>query len=301
MTESELESLIFERLRQAGIADIVDRDLSQFLWVGSEFFAEIVLTDASRQSDAEHVLREVAAELERGGTALDFVVRSTWQVVSVHYAGVARTAEGGLRNSLDFRAKLISGAKQIEVRVDIPMTSLDLLRQKLGKDALIMQTDWSPDKGDVEEVSLGEAVRAYLETLVSQGGTSYWDPVLDKHIDLNESAMSYVLGRSTAFRELHSAISDAFSPPIRQSFLKNLVTSGVQLTDFNKALPELSRLLGGAYRRGQQFSVSASDLFNSLSGLEQELVKTYFSIQSRKLEADYPELLKEFRGLSTKH
>lgn len=144
------------------------------------------------------------------------------------------------------------------------------------------------------ETNIAAAVKAYLEMLLSQGGTSYWDPLLDKHLDLNESAMSYVLGHSAAFRELYAAITDAFSPPVRRSFLKSLAVSGVQLTDFDRVLPELSNLLGGAYRRGQQFSVSASELFNSLSRGEQELVKSYFLIQSRKLQADHPEVLKEF-------
>jgi hypothetical protein len=301
MTESELERLILDRLRQAGVVNLLDRDFSQFLWVGAEFFAEIVLTDASKQTDAERVLKEVATELKREETTLDFVVRSTWQVIDVQYLDVARTAEGGLRTALDFRAKLRSGARQIEVRVDVTIAALDVLRQKLGKDDMIMHIGWSPEKGDVEETNIAAAVKAYLEQLLSQGGTSYWDPLLDKHLDLHESAMSYVLGHSTAFRELHAAITDAFSPAVRHSFLKSLAVSGVRLADFDRALPELSNLLGGAYRRGQQFSVSASELFNSLSRGEQELIKSYFLIQSRKLQADHPEVLKEFRGLLAQH
>jgi hypothetical protein len=202
--------------------------------------------------------------------------------------------------ALEFRAKLRSGPKETEVRVDVTMAALTVLRQKLGKDAFVMQVGWSPDKGDVEEANIAAAVRAYLEMLLSQGGTSYWDPLLDPHLNLNESAMSYVLGHGTAFQELHTAITDAFSPPVLQSFLKNLAISGVPLTDFDRSLPELSSLLGGAYQRGQRFSVSASELFNSLSRGEQELIKSYFLIQSRKLEADHPDILKEFHGLLAK-
>jgi hypothetical protein len=178
--------------------------------------------------------------------------------------------------------------------VDVTIAALDALRQKLGTDAFIMHNGWSPETGDVEETNIAAAVTAYLETLLSRGGTSYWDPLLDKHLDLNQSGMSYVLGHSTAFQELHTAITDAFSPPVRKSFLRGLAGSGVRLTDFERALPELSSLLGGAYRRGQQFSVSASELFNNLGRGEQELVKQYYLIQSQKLSADHPELLTEF-------
>ncbi len=300
MTESELEKLVLDRLHQAGIANVVDRDVSQFLWVGATFFAEIVLIDGSKQPEAERVLKEVVEDLQRKGTVLDLVVRARWQVVDIRYIDVARTAEGGLRMALDFRAKLQSGPKEIEVRVDVTIAALTVLRQKLGKDDFIMHIGWSPEKGDVEQANISAAVRAYLEMLLSQGGTSYWSPLGDKHLDLNESAMSFVLGHSTAFQELHAAITDAFSPPVRQSFLKSLATSGVRLTDFDRVLPELSSMLGGAYRRGQQFSVSASELFNSLTRGEQELIKSYFSIQYRKLEADDPEILKEFHGLFAK-
>jgi hypothetical protein len=297
MTESELEQLVLEQLRKAGIANAVDRDLSQFLWVGDSFFAEIVLVDGSRQVDAKRVLKDITTDLQAKGTTLDVVIRSKWQVIEVRYIDVARTAEGGLRMALDFRAKLQSGAKEIEVRVDVTIAALTVLRQKLGKNDFTMYIGWSPEKGDVEEANIAAAVKAYLEKLLSQGGTSYWDPLLDRHLDLNESAMSYVLGHSTAFQELYAAITDAFSPPVRQSFLKSLAASGVSLTDFERTLSELSNLLGGAYRRGQKFSVSAHELFDSLNRGEQELIKSSFLNQCHKLEAENPALLKEFRGL----
>ena len=297
MTESELEQLVLEQLRQAGIVNVVDRDLSQFLWLGNNFFAEIVLTDGSKQADAERILKNLVTDLQDKGTILDIVVRSKWQVIEVHYIDIARTAEGGFRTALDFRAKLQSGTKEIEIRVDVTIAALSVLRQKLGKSDFTMHIGWSPEKGDVGEANIVAAVKAYLEKLLSQGGTSYWDPLLDKHLDLNESAMSYVLGHSTAFRELYAAITDAFSMQVRQSFLKSLALSGVQPTDFDKVLPELSNLLGGAYRRGQKFSVSARELFESLTRGEQELIKSYFLNQYQKLEAENPALLKEFRGL----
>jgi len=76
MTESELEQLVIERLARAGIAGVLDRHLSQFLWLGEEFFAEIVLTDASKQADVEQLMKGVKEELNKTGTVVDPLVRS---------------------------------------------------------------------------------------------------------------------------------------------------------------------------------------------------------------------------------
>src|SRR5215468_491341 len=164
MTESELEKLVIDRLRADGLLDLLDRHHSQFLWVGAEFFAEVVLTDAFKQPDTERLLKEIAAELRRTGTSLDYVVRSLWQVLAVHYLQPARTPEGGLMMALDFRAKLKSGTKEIEVRVDVTIAALTVLRQKLGIEEFIMHIGWSPEKGDISEDHISAAVMAYLET-----------------------------------------------------------------------------------------------------------------------------------------
>jgi hypothetical protein len=294
MTESELQRLVEARLRATGLMGVVDRDVCQFLTGLPDCFIEIVLTDASRQADAEQVVKEIAAELKRSGTQLDAVVRSLWQVVEVSYAGVARTPEGGIRTALDFRSRLRSGLREVEVRVDVSIAALTVLRQKLGKEEFIANFGWSPQRGDVDEANIQAAVIAYLELQLSHGGTSYWDPLLDKHLALNESAMSYVLGHSTAFQELHTAITDAFSPPVRKNFIGSLALSDVSMADFDRVLPDLSNMLGGAYRRGQTFSVSANELFNSLTRGEQELLRGYFLIQARKAKDEQPQLAREY-------
>lgn len=293
MNESELQKHIEVELALAGIMPVVDRDKSQFLTDLPDWFVEIVLSDASRQADAEQIVKEISSELRESQINLDAVVRSLWEVGRVWFAGPARTTEGGLRAALDFRAQLRSGRRETEVRVDVTISALVVLRQQLGKEDFV-SGGWSPQRGDVDEQDIAAAVTRYLELQLSQGGTSYWDPLLDPHLDLNEPAMSYVLGHSTAFQELRTAITDAFSEPVRQSFIQGLDASRVSMADFDRVLPDLSNMLGGAYKRGQRFSVSAHELFDSLSRGEQELLRRYFLIQARKAKVEQPHLVQEY-------
>jgi|ERR1700683_625326 len=293
MNEMGLQKQIEVDLALAGIMPVVDRDRSQFLTDLPDWFAEIVLTDASRQADAEQILKEISAGLHKSGTNLEVVVRSLWDVIKVWYAGPAMTKEGSLRTALDFRAQLRSGQRSIEVRVDVTIAALMVLRQHLGKED-IAAIGWFPRKGDVDEQDISAAVTRYLEIQLNQGGTSYWDPLLDSHLDLNESAMSYALGHSTALQELRTAVSDAFSEPVRRSFIGGLSASKVTMADFDKVLPDLSDMLGGAYKRGQRFSVSARELFESLTRGEQELLRRYFFVLARKTKMEQPELAQEY-------
>ncbi|HTW56919.1 MAG TPA: hypothetical protein VMD99_02185 [Terriglobales bacterium] len=293
MNEIGLQKQIENDLAQAGIMPLVDRDKSQFLTDLPDWFAEIVLTDATRQADAEQILNQISAGLHKSGTNLEVVVRSLWDVAKVWYAGPARTKEGGLRTALDFRAQLRSGERVVEARVDVTIAALMVLRQHLGKED-IAAVGWSPQKGDVDEQDISAAVTRYLEIQVSQGGTSYWDPLLESHLDLNEAAMSYVLGYSTALQELRTAINDAFSEPVLPSFVGGLSASKVSMADFERVLPDLSNLLGGAYKRGQRFSVSARELFDSLTRGEQELLRRYFLVRARRSRKEQPDLVQEY-------
>src|SRR5579863_1768899 len=187
MNESELQKRIEVELAVAGIMPVVDRDKSQFLTDLPDWFVEIVLADASRQADAEQIVRGISAEIRESGINLDAVVRSLWEVGRVWFAGPARTIEGGLRAALDFRGQLQSGRRETEVRVDVTIPALVVLRQQLGKEDFV-SGGWSPQRGDVDEQDIGAAVTRFLELQLSQGGTSYWDPLLDSHLDLNEPA-----------------------------------------------------------------------------------------------------------------
>jgi hypothetical protein len=201
-------------------------------------------------------------------------------VVGVKYLDLSRTSEGIPRTASEFRATLKSGTREVQVTVDVSEVAEDLLREKLG--------------GKVDDDSTAQVVNNFLRWLLSQGGTSYWDPLLDSRLDLDGAAMSFLLGYGPAFEELRQAITDALEPPATSSFLADLSRAGIRIRDFDAVLPNLSNLLGGPYQRGQTFSVSASDLFASLQRAGQELLRHYFRSKVEKLESRWPELKEKF-------
>jgi len=106
--------------------------------------------------------------------------------------------------------------------------------------------------------------------------------------------MLFVFGQSTAFNELWQAVSDAFEPPVVDSILGSLAVSRKKIQNFDAVLPELSNMLGGAYRRGETFSTSANELFQKLDRGEQELLKKYFYARVELLKSESPELIRKF-------
>lgn len=290
MTEAEFQKIVQQRLTDAGLGAVIDYESSQFLTVPEGLFAEVVLTDASHQTEASLVLTEIADTLRTQGVELSTIVRSLWQVSDIRYVGPARSPEGGLRTALTFSVELESGHRNHLVPVHVTIAALTVLRQKLGKEKFVMHFGWSPEKGDVDERNISAAIKSYLEVLLERGGMSYWDPLVNRELELNEAAMSYVLGHSPAFQELHAAITDAFSEPVVKSFLRSLSLSGGTLANFEAVLTELSNMLGGAFDPRQRFSISAGELFSSLNAGERELIKQYVALCVQKAKEEHPEL-----------
>ncbi len=290
MTETELQKTIKQRLTDAGLGDVVDYESSQFLTVSEGLFAEVVLMDASYQAEVSLVLAELAETLRAQGIDLGSIVRSLWHVKGIQYVGPARGPQGGIRAALTFSAELESGKRSQSVLVHVTIASLNVLRQKLAKDSFVMHFGWAPEKGDVDEENISAAIKSYLSVLLEKGGMSYWDPLVNRELEMDESAMSYVLGHSPAFQELHAAIADAFSDPVVKSFLKSLSASGGTLSNFEAVLTELSNMLGGAFDPRQRFSISARELFNSLNVGERELIKQYVALCVQKAKQQHPEL-----------
>ena len=106
--------------------------------------------------------------------------------------------------------------------------------------------------------------------------------------------MLFVFGQSTAFNQLWQAVSDAFEPSVADSFLGSLAISKRKIQDFDAVLPELSNMLGGAYRRGATFSTSANELFQKLDRSERELLKKHFYARVELLKTEFPELVRKF-------
>ena len=167
------------------------------------------------------------------------------------------------------------------------MSATELLRSRLGfsSERLSQSTDL-----------MVPVVRSFLEHQLSSGGTGYWSPLLYPKLELNEPAMSFVLGQSSAFEELRQAVADALDPPVLESFIKSLAVSRIKLDDFDAVLPELANMLGRAYKPSDTFSTSATALFQKLKRTEQELLRAYFhqKVELVKKKAEVQPLIQRY-------
>ncbi len=296
LTFNELRSTLEKRLRDAGLAQFVNRERSQFLDLDGEVFAEIVLNDGSVLDEVEKIVDLAANEMKAQGVSLDSVVRTLWEIVSVEYSGrQSRTSDlTQLRAAEEFRVLLRSGARECSVAVNVTWGAIELLEHKIG----LREAETSPvlPPGHVVREMVAPIVRKFIEQALSRGGISYWDPLQFSQRELTATDMSFLMGQSTAFEELRQAISDAFDPPVLDSFLGSLFVSGIKLRDFDVVLPEFSNMLGGAYKRGETFSTSAPDLYRRLDRTEQELLRKYFQGKVDQLKTDG-----RFAGLAKKY
>jgi len=289
LTSNQVEELIERKLREAGVSVSINKAHSQFLDMQDEMFVEIVLDDASHLEDVEKIIRNTAQELKLQGIKLDSVVRALWEIVDVSFVGPSRSADGGLRAATLYDVTLKSGNRQHHVAVDVFWGAVEFLKQKRGLTKLTPK-----NMREFQNEVVAKAVWSFVQDQLSQGGTSYWSLVLYPRREMNDAAMLFVFGQSTAFNELWQAISDAFEPSVVDSFLSSLTVSKTRVQDFNRVLPELSNMLGGAYRRGATFSTSATELFQKLDRSEQELLKKYFYARVELLKSESPEVIRKF-------
>jgi hypothetical protein len=283
-----LQDILEKHLREAGLAKFYDRGRSQYLDLDGEVFAEVVLVDGSVLDEVERLVRKTAEELAKQAIRIDSIVRAFWEIESVEYSGRSRTPDlSQYRAAAEFRVVLRSGSRQHQVFVDVFWGAIDVLRHKLGMhDGAESHESDLPDGRLLSEM-VGPAVRQFLEQQLARGGTSYWNPLLPPYrVDLTDTDMSFLLGQSTTFDELRQAISDAFDPPVLESFLRSLSTAGAKFRDFDAVLPLLSGMLGGAYRSTDTFSINARELYQRLERTEQELLKKYFEGKIEQLRSD---------------
>lgn len=289
LTSNQVEELIERQLRDARISNFVNRAHSQFLDMQDSLFVEIVLDDATYLEDVGKILRNTAQELKAQDITLESVVRALWEILDVNFVGPSRSADGGLRAASMYDVTLKSGNRQHHIAVDVFWGASEFLKQKRGLGKLT-----SKSRGEFQNELVAKAVWSFVQLQLSAGGTSCWDPLLYPRLEMNDAAMLFVFGQSTAFSELWQAVSDAFDPPVVDSLLGGLVVSRKKIQNFDAVLPELSNMLGGAYRRGATFSTSADELFNKLDRSEQELLKKYFSARVELLKTESPELIRKF-------
>jgi hypothetical protein len=286
-TPTEIEELLDQRLQEADLMKFVNRDRSQFLDLQSELFVELVLNDGNVIPDVEKIVRRTADELRSQDTRLDSVVRALWEIVRVEFVGSSLTPDGGFRAASNFRAVLRSGTRECVVSVDVFLSATELLRSKLG---------FNGERTSLSMDLVVPLVRSLVEHQLSSGGTGYWSPLLCPSLELNEPAMSFLLGQSSAFEELRQAVADAFDPPVVESFIKSLAVSRIRIDNFDAVLPELSNMLGRAYRPSETFSTSATALFQNLRRTEQELLRAYFQqrVEWLKKKAEFQPLIQRY-------
>lgn len=289
ITFTQAEELYERRLRESGLDQFRDRERSQFLDLQDQIFVEIVLNDATRLDDAERIVRNLAREFKDQGIHLDSVVRAVWEIGDVGYLGPSRTSDGGLRAALEFHVTLKSGTRLHSVTVDVSWGAAEFLEQKFS-----LKSKGARHGNQVGKEMLVKAVRSFVQHQLTAGGTSYWDPIRFPRLEVNDAAMLFLMGQSTAFNELRQAISDAFEPPVAENFVKSLAVSDVRIMSFEAVLPDFSNMLGGAYRRGVTVSTSANELFQKLDHSEQELLKNYLHTRVEMLKTEFPELIKSY-------
>jgi hypothetical protein len=289
LTSNQVEEFIERKLRQAGLSVAINKAHSQFLDMQDEMFVEVVLDDATHLEDVEKIVRNTAQELKLQGIKLDSVVRALWEIVDVSFVGPSRSADGGIRAAILYDVTLKSGNRQLHIAVDVFWGAVEFLKQKRGSTKLTPK-----NMREFQSEVVAKAVWSFVQHQLSLGGTSCWSPLLYPRLEMNDAAMLFVFGQSTAFNELWQAVSDAFEPSVADSFLSSLSVSKTRVQEFNRVLPELSNMLGGAYRRTETFSTSATELFQKLNRSEQELLSKYFLARVELLKSESPELVGKF-------
>lgn len=187
MTSFEVGELIKDRLSAADLARYLDDAREQYLEFPDGFFAEVVLKDGSRLSEAQRIVKSVEEELRKQGVELDAIVRAIWEVVTIRKGGMAPSPANGQR----FVATLRSGSRECEVRVDMPGIALASVLAEFARGGL-------RDFGADEDTVLKQIVSAFLRVELSLGGGSYWDPLLYPERTLDENALQYVTMHTAA-------------------------------------------------------------------------------------------------------
>jgi hypothetical protein len=187
MTSTELERQIRETLETAGLLPVLDEYKSQFMEFPDGFFVELVLKDGSRQIEVERIAREFRESLRNQGVDLDVLVRSDWTIQEIEGPRPAVSVSGGLRAAWAYSATLASGNRTTDVEVDVTQLAILEIKRKAREDVA----------NPVDEaVAVKELVKRFLKFELSLGGESYWDPTRPEPLELNESALSYLIGQA---------------------------------------------------------------------------------------------------------
>jgi hypothetical protein len=292
MKTAELETILWDKLKSAGLEPVLDEEKSQFLDTSDGFFAEIVLNDGSKLAAAKRIVRTVKEELKEAGIQIDSIVRAVWRVKEVNFIGPARGVSGSLKAALEFEAILESGSRECPVSVEVTLGALNTLREKLALFEKVGFAKWTQD-GDADADTLRKVVKEFVALQLSFGGTSAWDPVLFPKLQVTEQAIVYLLPDSETYVRLKVAIDDFFDPRTIRLRLRTAERDKVKIGDFDRILPELSEVLsGGAYQGGQNLWRDAGSLYKSLGEVERRRLEHYYHSKvdqiSQALRQEFP-------------
>ncbi len=184
ISASDLKREFKQRLEAVGLWNELDLRESQFLDLPPQVFVELVLHDAGVAEKIADVAGDIRAAHQN--EEIDIVIRAKWQVRGKPlYAGYALGLSGGVRAAERFDVVIVSGDVTQKITVDVLKDAVDLLRSKL-----------QPITADpvAHRNIVADLVQHFVEMQLSQGGTSYWDPVRHPHLDVNAAAVQYMIG-----------------------------------------------------------------------------------------------------------
>lgn len=169
MNVKQLEAKIIERLSEAGLLSILDRDSIQVLDIDGEVWAEVVVSDANKTADVEKLLRP----LLRASDSL--TIRSRWRIAEIGDPAPAYGPDGGLRAAVLVPVRLTSGAKQETVTV-----------------AITKLAEWELERILGSKVPFKRVAEVIVESSLQRGGQSAWDPIAQSYLEVASGGVANI-------------------------------------------------------------------------------------------------------------
>lgn len=181
MEDEEIKAVIQQALQNEGLWDCVDETKSQFLNVGHPY-THLVLDDASKY---EQVLETMRLFKLNTAKDLEYVIRSTWEIVDVTYRGPYYDSQGNLYASSDIGVTLRSKSRIRKLRVAVTWMASRVLQEVTGA----ADNDYEKHKRDMVD-----AVRQYIQILLSGSGRdSSWDPLWQRDdLQINANGIEWL-------------------------------------------------------------------------------------------------------------
>lgn len=173
MNVQELKHAVEQRLADAGLLAVLDRDRSQYLDLMDRVYVELILSDAKREKDVSQAL----GDLKEGQ---EFNLHPRWVIETVGEPESARSEFGGIVAARVVGIDLKSGEESTHVDVLITWLAEEQIERISGI-----------------PVDFKALARVYVENLLQWGGESYWDPKRNPRLEIN-SSQALMLYRSLA-------------------------------------------------------------------------------------------------------